>query len=66
MKTKVVDLLNGEAFGFLGFDLRSVHKRRRDGYFILMTPKKKSRKSIQAKICDLIRHGGATPSNLRS
>jgi hypothetical protein len=56
-KTKVVDLLKGEAFGFLGFDLRSVRKRGRDGYFILMTPKKKARKAIKAKIRDLIRHG---------
>ena len=47
-KTKVVDLLNGEAFGFLGFDLRSVRKRRREGYLILMTPKKKARKAIKS------------------
>jgi group II intron reverse transcriptase/maturase len=63
-KTKVVDLLKGEAFGFLGFDLRSVRKRKRDGYFILMTPKKKARKTIKAKIRDLIRHGGATPAKM--
>jgi group II intron reverse transcriptase/maturase len=63
-KTKVVDLLNGEAFGFLGFDLRSVRKRRRDGYLILMTPKKKARKAIKSKIRDLIRHGGATPAKM--
>lgn len=61
-KTKVVDLLKGEAFGFLGFDLRRVRKRERNGYFILMTPKKKARKAIKAKIRDLIRHGGATPA----
>ena len=30
-KTKVVNLLKGEAFGFLGFDLRRVRKRDRDG-----------------------------------
>src|ERR1017187_9787418 len=63
-KTKVVGLLNGEAFGFLGFDLRSVRKRRRDGYLILMTPKKKARKAIKSKIRDLIRHGGATPAKM--
>jgi hypothetical protein len=28
-KTKVVDLLKGEAFGFLGFDLRRTRKRER-------------------------------------
>jgi len=30
----MVDTLKGEAFGFLGFDLRRVHKRRKDGYTI--------------------------------
>ena len=60
-KTKMVDTLKGEAFGFLGFDLRRVRKRKGDGYFILMTPKKKARKAIKAKIRDIIRHGGATP-----
>jgi len=60
-KTKVVDTLKGEAFGFLGFDLRRVRKRERDGYYLQMTPKKKARKAIKAKIRDLIRHGGATP-----
>ena len=63
-KTKVVDLLKGEAFGFLGFDLRSVRTRGRDGHFILMTPKKKTRKAIKAKIRDLIRHGGAIPAKM--
>ena len=29
-KTKMVDTLKGEAFGFLGFDLRRVHKRKKD------------------------------------
>jgi group II intron reverse transcriptase/maturase len=63
-KTKVVNTLNGEAFGFLGFDLRRVPKRNGDGYFILMTPKKQARKAIKAKIRDLIRHGGATPAKV--
>jgi RNA-directed DNA polymerase len=63
-KTKVVDLLKGEAFGFLGFDLRRVRKRERNGYLILMTPKKKARKAIKAKIRDLIRRGGATPAKM--
>jgi RNA-directed DNA polymerase len=59
-KTRVVDTLKGEAFGFLGFDLRRVRKRKGDGYFILMTPKKKARTSVKAKIRDITRHGGAT------
>ena len=60
-KTKVVDALKGEAFGFLGFDLRRVRRRKADGHYILMTPKKKARQAIKAKIRDLIEHGGATP-----
>jgi len=60
-KTRVVDTLRGEAFGFLGFDLRRVRKRKGDGYFILMTPKKKARTSVKAKIRDIVGHGGATP-----
>ena len=47
-KTKMVDTLKGEAFGFLGFDLRRVHKRKKDGYTIQMTPKKKARKVVKA------------------
>jgi len=61
-KTKVVNTLNGEAFGFLGFDLRRVRKRKGEGHFLLMTPKKKARKAIKAKIRDIIAHGGATPA----
>jgi RNA-directed DNA polymerase len=61
-KTKVVNLLKGEAFGFLGFDLRRVSKRDRDGYLILMTPKKKARQAVKAKIRDIIRRGGAIPT----
>lgn len=61
-KTKLVNTLKGEAFGFLGFDLRRVRKRGGDGYFILMTPKKKSRKAVKAKIRDIIARGGATPA----
>jgi RNA-directed DNA polymerase len=63
-KTKVVNLLNGEAFGFLGFDLRRVRKRKGDGHFILMTPKKKARQAVKAKIRDIIDHSGATPMPL--
>ena len=58
-KTKIVDTLKDEAFGFLGFDLRRVHKREKDGYYVNMTPKKKARKAIKAKIREIIVHGGA-------
>jgi RNA-directed DNA polymerase len=61
-KTKLVDTLKGEAFGFLGFDLRRVRKRKGEGYYLLMTPKKKAPKAIKAKVRDLIRRGGATPA----
>jgi group II intron reverse transcriptase/maturase len=61
-KTKLVNTLKGEAFGSLGFDLRRVRKRGGDGYFILMTPKKKARRAVKAKIRDIIARGGATPA----
>jgi RNA-directed DNA polymerase len=60
-KTRTVNTLTGEAFGFLGFDLRRVRKRSGNGHFILMTPKKKARKAVKAKVRDIIAHGGATP-----
>ena len=59
-KTKVVDTLKGEAFGFLGFDLRRVPKQTGEGHFILMTPKKKARIAIKAKIRDILQKGGST------
>ena len=60
-KTKVVDTLKGEAFGFLGFDLRRVRKRAGNGHYLQMTPKKKARKAIKARIRDITRKSGATP-----
>ena len=63
-KTKMVDLLKGDAFGFLGFDLRRVRKSSKEGYFIRMTPKKKARKAVKAKIRETIRRGGSTPATM--
>jgi len=60
-KTKMVNTLHGEAFGFLGFELRRVRKRKGEGHFILMTPRKKARQAIKAKIREIIARGGATP-----
>lgn len=60
-KTKMVDTLKDESFGFLGFDIRRVPKRQGGGYFILMTPKKKARQAIKAKIHEIIHNGGTTP-----
>jgi hypothetical protein len=61
-KTPGVDTLKGEAFGFLGFDLRRAGKREGHGYFILRTPKKKARKASKAKIREIIQTGGALPT----
>lgn len=60
-KTKVMDALKGEAVAFLGFDLRRVRKRNGNGCFVMMTPKKKARKVVKAKIRDIVGGGGATP-----
>jgi len=60
-KTHGVDLLAGEAFGCLGFDVRRVRPRTRNGHCILLTPQKKARLTIKARIRDLLRPGGATP-----
>jgi len=60
-KTTVVNLLAGEAFTFLGFEVRRVRKRTGDGHFILLTPRKKARLAIKARIRDFLRHSGATP-----
>ena len=58
-KTKIVETLKDEAFGFLGFDLRRVRKRGKAGYFLLMTPKKKARIAVKAKLREIIQRGGA-------
>jgi RNA-directed DNA polymerase len=63
-KTKLVDTLKGEAFGFLGFDFRDTREQKGEGYRLLMTPKKKARKAIKAKIRDLVRRGGAAPAKM--
>jgi len=60
-KTKMVDTLKGEAFSFLGFDLRRVGRRQGDGRFVLITPKKSARLAIKAKIREIIRQAGGTP-----
>ena len=60
-KTKVVDTTQGETFTFLGFELRRVQKRTGDGHFILLTPRKKARLTLKARVRELLRHGGATP-----
>lgn len=61
-KTKIVNLLDGESFGFLGFDFRRVQNRKKSGYFICMTPGKKARKAIKARIRTIITSGGSVSS----
>ena len=61
-KTKVVDTLKQESFGFLGFDFRRVTSWKTKKAYILMTPKKKARKGIKARIREIIKHGGAKPA----
>ena len=64
-KTKMVDTLKDEAFGFLGFDLRRVRKRaQRNEYYLQMTPKKKARKAIKAEIRTIIAKAGALPAKV--
>ena len=60
-KTKQVNVLAGESFGFLGFDLRLALNRKGERHFVLLTPKKKARQAIKAEIRELIHRGGAIP-----
>jgi mannitol-1-phosphate/altronate dehydrogenase len=58
----VVDTLSGEAFGFMGFDIRRLLNREKSRHYISMIPKKKARKAVKTKIREIISHGGATPA----
>lgn len=60
-KTKMVNLLKGESFGYLGFDLRYTRNRKGTKDFVLLTPKKKARLAMKAEIRNLINQSGATP-----
>ncbi|MNC13558.1 Group II intron-encoded protein LtrA [compost metagenome] len=61
-KTRMVNALKGDAFAFLGFDMRRIQNRSKTGYFILMTPKKKARIAVKARIREVIQKGGAKPA----
>lgn len=61
-KTRMVNVLKGETFAFLGFDFRRVLNRDRSRHFILMTPRKKALLAVKARIREMIRNGGATPA----
>lgn len=60
-KTKVVNLLKGDSFGFLGFDLRYTRNRQGTNNFVLLTPKKKACLEMKAEIRALTKHSGSTP-----
>lgn len=52
-------MLKGEAFGFLGSDLRHVRKRKDNGYYLHQNPKKKKKKkkarcAIKARVRDIM------------
>lgn len=61
-KTRMVDVLQGESFAFLGFDFRRVLNRNKTRHFICMTPKKKARTAVKARIRELIQNAGAKPA----
>lgn len=61
-KTKMVDLLAGEAFGFMGFDISRRRNRAGTRDFISLIPRKKARKAIKAKIKETIAKAGSLPT----
>ncbi|PFN00391.1 group II intron reverse transcriptase/maturase, partial [Bacillus cereus] len=61
-KTRMVDVLQGGSFAFLGFDFRRILNRSKTRHFICMTPKKKARTAVKAKIRELIQNAGAKPA----
>jgi len=61
-KTKVVNILKGESFSFMGFDLRRGTNRTKTSYFILITPRKKARTMVKARIREIIQSGGSKPA----
>jgi RNA-directed DNA polymerase len=59
-KSRTVDLVSGESFGFLGFDFRRV--RNRSGkWFALRTPKKKKRTELLRKLRVVFRNLRSQP-----
>ena len=60
-KTKVVDTLKGEAFGFLGFDLRRVRKRNGERAFHLDDPEEEGPQGRQSEDSRHHRARGSNP-----
>jgi RNA-directed DNA polymerase len=46
---------------FWGFACRRGRKRTGDGHVLLVTPRKKARWALKARVRELLRRGGATP-----
>ena len=61
-KTRMNNVLKGDAFAFLEFDLRMIQNRSNTGTFNLMTRKKKALTAVKARIREEIRNGGAKPA----
>lgn len=59
-KSRVVDLLAGESFGFLGFELRRV-RRRTGGYAPLAAPKVKKRTELLGRLKEAFRRHRSQP-----
>jgi RNA-directed DNA polymerase len=55
-KTKTVNLLQGESFHFLGFDIKLVQSKRTGKPLTLMTPRMKKRKELVQTIKETVRY----------
>jgi RNA-directed DNA polymerase len=59
-KSRTVDLVKGESFGFLGFDIRRVRSAR-GKWFALATPKQKKRTELLGRIREVFRSHRSQP-----
>jgi RNA-directed DNA polymerase len=59
-KSRIVDLVSGEAFGFLGFDFRRVRSRR-GKWRPERTPKLKKRTALLRRLKEVFRHQRSQP-----
>jgi RNA-directed DNA polymerase len=59
-KSRVVDLVQGGSFGFLGFDFRRVRSRK-GAWQVLYTPKLKKRTALLRKLKDVFRRFRSQP-----
>jgi len=59
-KTKIVDLIKGESFDFLGFTFRR-YRTRKGKYGVLQTPQGKKRTSLLSKLCEIFRRNKSQP-----